>query len=339
MPTPPGGECGGGIQGEFSQHCAGERSMRGGRRRKDEIWPTLALAITAIVAGTNWVVLRFLQAQGLESAWAGLALSAISTVGLLPLALRHRPRWSAAVPAILLTGLANGGCIALYTTSMLLTDVVRTLVLFYLSPMWGALLGLAILGERVTAARILAMSLCFAGMVVILGLGRGWPWPRNIGDWLAILSGLAYAYGSLRVYRAPEVSVGAQSLSAMAGSTLVSGLVLLVLPEAARGAPPPPSTLLWAVAIAYSLGMIIPINWVALWTAKHLAPARVGLIFALEAVVGIISAALLLDEPFGWREAVGSALVVSSTVIDVLGHRPVPAAGLIPAGPAGAEPL
>jgi drug/metabolite transporter (DMT)-like permease len=80
--------------------------------------------------------------------------------------------------------------------------------------------------------------------------------------------------------------------------------------------------------IVYALVMIVPINWLWLWSAKHLPPSRVSLIFSLEAVVGIITAALLAGEPFGWREALGSLLVVGSTVIDVLGHRlPAPAHG------------
>jgi len=31
----------------------------------------------------------------------------------------------------------NGGALALYCASMLLTDVVRTLLLLYVAPMWG----------------------------------------------------------------------------------------------------------------------------------------------------------------------------------------------------------
>jgi drug/metabolite transporter (DMT)-like permease len=223
--------------------------------------------------------------------------------------------------AILLTGLANGGALALYSASMLLTEVVRTLVLFYLAPMWGALLGILLLGERLTAARVAAIGLCLAGMLAILGVDHGWPWPTNIGDWLAILSGLVYAYGSLRVYDAPQVSVTAQTFSTMIGSVIVSAIVLLLLPDAARGAPPPASAALWLMAAIYAVAMILPINWVALWSAQHLTPARVGLIFALEAVVGIVSAALLLDEPFGWREALGSVLVIASTIVEVAGHR------------------
>ena len=55
-----------------------------------------------------------------------------------------------------------------------------------------------------------------------------------------------------------------------------------------------------------------------------LPPARVCLIFALEAVIGIGSAAMLTDEPFGWREVLGSLLVIGGTVLEIAGQsRPV----------------
>jgi len=43
----------------------------------------------------------------------------------------------------------------------------------------------------------------------------------------------------------------------------------------------------------YALAMILPINWLWLWSAKYLPPSRVSLIFSLEAVVGIVTAILL----------------------------------------------
>jgi drug/metabolite transporter (DMT)-like permease len=38
-------------------------------------------------------------------------------------------------------------------------------------------------------------------------------------------------------------------------------------------------------------------------------------------VVGVISAALLTDEPFGWREATGTALVVLAGIVEVAMNR------------------
>jgi drug/metabolite transporter (DMT)-like permease len=50
-------------------------------------------------------------------------------------------------------------------------------------------------------------------------------------------------------------------------------------------------------------------------------PGRLGILLQLEAIVGIASAALLTDEPFGLVEVLGSALVISAGIADVLGER------------------
>jgi drug/metabolite transporter (DMT)-like permease len=290
------------------------------------IWPTVSLFGAATAAGFNWLPLRYIARQGLESAWAGLAVAFVSLLILLPF-LTWRGRWDRGlIASIFYSGLLNGGALGLYCASMLLTDVVRTLLLFYVAPMWGAILSRFVLGERLSPARLAAIGMCIGGMLVILGNEHGLPWPRNAGDWLALLSGVVFAYGSLRVYEAPAVSARAQTAATMAGCVVVSALVLILLPAELAGPVPSVSGTLVLSLIVYALAMIVPINWLWLWSAKYLPPSRVSLIFSLEAVVGIITAALLAGEPFGWREAVGSLLVVGSTLVDVLGHRvPAPA--------------
>jgi len=299
--------------------------MAGERLRHTGLFPNLSLAAVALAAGFNWMPLRFLASRGLTSAWAGLLTAMVAAFVLLPVALAQRGRLNGAVlRSLVVTGLINGASMALYIAALLLTDVVRALVLFYLAPMWGVIMGIAVLHEKLTVARTAAVALCLAGMLVILGTGHGWPWPHNVGDWLALGCGFSWAYASLRIYAGPEVSAMTQNLCSMLGCIVVSIAILLLLPAGMAGPPPTASASLLLASAAYAILMIIPINFVALWSAKHLSPARVSLIFAIEAVIGIASAALLLDEPFGWREAVGSVLVIGSTLVDVLWHRSPP---------------
>jgi drug/metabolite transporter (DMT)-like permease len=54
-----------------------------------------------------------------------------------------------------------------------------------------------------------------------------------------------------------------------------------------------------------------------LWATQRLEPARVGILLMSEVIVGVISAALLAGEPFGWPEALGGLMVVTAGLIEV----------------------
>ena len=59
---------------------------------------------------------------------------------------------------------------------------------------------------------------------------------------------------------------------------------------------------------------------IALKIEGVLDPGRLGILLQIEAVVGIGSAALLAGEPFGAREAIGAILVVSASLVEVIGN-------------------
>ena len=75
--------------------------------------------------------------------------------------------------------------------------------------------------------------------------------------------------------------------------------------------------------------IMVPANLLVLWAAARLEPARVGILLMMEVVVGVISAAALSGEPFGWIEAIGATLIVAAGVIEVLqpGRREAAPAG------------
>ncbi len=46
-------------------------------------------------------------------------------------------------------------------------------------------------------------------------------------------------------------------------------------------------------------------------------PGRVCIVLMLEIVVAAATATALTDEPFGWREALGSALIMGAGVVEL----------------------
>ena len=74
------------------------------------------------------------------------------------------------------------------------------------------------------------------------------------------------------------------------------------------------STFLILISIFY----FIPTGIVILWAPSKLGAGLCSILFLTEIVVGVISSSILTEEPFGWREAVGSSLIVVGGVLAVV---------------------
>ena len=68
---------------------------------------------------------------------------------------------------------------------------------------------------------------------------------------------------------------------------------------------------------------LIPMFYLTIWPATLLAPGRVGVLLMSEIVVGVITAAIISGEPFGIREALGTIMIVSAALLEILGARKI----------------
>jgi drug/metabolite transporter (DMT)-like permease len=228
-----------------------------------------------------------------------------------------------------LPGLLAGFAFALYIASLNLTDVVRAILLFYLSPLWSTLLGMLLLRERLTGNRVVALVLAFCGLYVVLVVENGLPWPRNTGDWFALLSGLCWSVATIKLFQDGTRLVLEKVITFVACALLMS-LLLVVWQQGDLSGMPDLVTLhearYWLLLIAV---LMLPITWLTIWPATMLSPGRVGMLLLAEVLVGVTSAALLLDEPFGVRELAGAALIVTAGVAEVMRQQNVPKSGIV----------
>ena len=283
-----------------------------------DLLPSLGILFASALWGLFWIPVRAIEEAGVSVQWTGPVMFACVALLFLPLAIvRRRSLWQAG-RGLILTGLLPGTAFAFYAVSFNLTDVVHTLLLFYVSPVWSTLLGLALLGERLNINRIAALVLGLGGLVVVLGDGVSFPWPRNLGDWFALASGLCWSFASVRLFRGGAVLVFEKTFAFITGAFVV-GLLLALLPLGIENALPEAGALQrgwpWILGVALFL---LPATWLTIWPATVLSPARVGILFMTEAIVGIASAAWLTDEPFGLREMIGTALIIGAGLADVL---------------------
>lgn len=274
------------------------------------------LLVAALISGLYWLPLRALAASGVTDLWA-CALIALVVVPACAPAIRRAMRLDGRSQRDLaLIGLVIGTTFTCYTASLLLTDVVRALLLFYIAPVWTTLLELAVLKRRLTWRRLCALTLGAAGLWTILGAGWRFPLPENAGDWLALASGLLWSVGAMVSYRRRDIGTGQQT-AALALGSLASALLLALV---GVGAAAPSGEMIgnsvgWLLPIA--LALTLPMWFLTLWGIRYLEPARATLIFMLEVCVGVLSAAVLTEEPFGWREATGMLLVLGAAAVEL----------------------
>jgi drug/metabolite transporter (DMT)-like permease len=279
---------------------------------------SLACAYSGIAWGLFWIPLRGMDSAGVTDAWATVLFYGVPLIIFSPWILLNWRRIARCGWSLHFIGIATGVSLAFYSNALLYTEVVRGLVLYYTTPVWSLLLARIVLGESITPARILAIIFGLAGMLVMFGVDLGYPWPKNIGDWMALIGAGGWAVAAV-LLRKDDGSRSMEICSVYFFYGVIASIVLALSPMAGEIEIPDWSVVVdvlpWAIPIAI---IVIPGAYAAFWGAPHLNPGVVGLLFMTEISVGGITAAIWANEPLGVRELSGIALITLAGLIEFL---------------------
>ena len=273
--------------------------------------PLLALLYAASFWGFVWYPIRLLEGLGLSGLWQTLisyaaALALITLLRGLPLkSLTGQGR-----NAFWLT-LASGWTNVAFVLAVIDGEVVRVLILFYLSPLWAALLGRWLLAEPIRPHTGFMLTLGLAGAVIMLWQPGALQTPVNRADWLALSAGVAFALTNVMTRRMQGVSDRLKTQLAWAGVVAISGLWLLV----ATLPVPHVTAAAWLGALALGVLGFFFSTLAVVYAVSRMPIQRSSVIMLFEIVVGALSAWLLAGEGMGWREWLGGTLIVGAGLI------------------------
>ncbi len=276
--------------------------------------PALALILNALVWGLSWFPFRQMEVLGLHPVWATTLIYAVifAVMGIV--------RWRlwrafAAQPALLLLGLAAGATNVGFNWAVTLGDVVRVVLLFYLMPLWSALLAWALLGERPTPGVVARMALALTGVAVVLKTPEvAWPLPASLPDWLALAAGFCFAATNILLRGLRHSPGEARALAMFGGATLIGGATALA--GTALGAFTPPALVTpgwigWAVLLGTAF---FAANICLQYGAARLAANATAVIMLSEVLFASGSSALLGASVLSPRLWTGGALIVVAAV-------------------------
>ncbi|MSP83257.1 MAG: DMT family transporter [Alphaproteobacteria bacterium] len=282
--------------------------------------PALSIVASALIWGAWWIPLRTLENHGLSGSWATVWVYGIGFAMLTPMLLVRRRRVFAGLGMFTLVALFSGTSLAAWNHALLTGEVVRSMLLFFVSPVWATLLAWVVLKQPMARLRLVSVPLGLLGAAVVLGADVGTLVPRSEGEVAALIAGLLFAVASVVIRAATEVGDWEKTAATFLGCA--AGAVLAAMARPVGEAPAWPIVVaVLPLVIAVAVVVLLPATWLEVWGNSRLDPGAVNVIFQIEIVIAALTASWLTSEPFGWREAIGGGLIVGASMIETLGQR------------------
>ena len=268
----------------------------------------LAVFLSSSIWGLLWIPLRLLDDLGYHDLWSTFAFMIIPILPLLIFAWPRMMRDTKHMPVYLLAGGLIGAGFGLYCTGLVIGSVTKTTLLFYLTPVWGSVLGMIFLGEKATISRWLANVLGLSGCVLILGINTG-----NIvlqgADALGFLAGFAWAFGGVVIRRFPDADFVTLVLW-----QYILGAIMALIALAVIGTPPPSlAQTIDGLGIAIITAIVfLPTMMLIFRISQYISPGLVALLMMSEVVFAVFSAMLLLNETLTPLQWIGATCILST---------------------------
>lgn len=270
----------------------------------------IGVFFTSGLWGLYWIPQRTLLSGGLTGGWGTAAQYAIPLIVLTPFIIWKFVKGKRTGLHLPLIGLLFGGGIACYANSFLLTDIMRVFILFYLMPIWTTIFEYFFFKKKLKWQRGVSLFLALLGLWIVFGKNGDLPLPKNIGDWLAILGGLLCAAGAIKLEEAKSEDITSLLYSFFFYGLIVTLLTSLVFSDVFG---PFPNLFSWIemlpLLLVLSIFFFIPSNIVILWSPSRIGAGLFSILVLSEIIFGTVSAALLSNEEFGWREGIGGFLM------------------------------
>ena len=221
--------------------------------------------------------------------------------------------------ALTLAGVFFAGDLALWHWSIGFTSVANSTLLVNLAPVFVALGGHLLFGERFTYTFLVGMAVALAGAVLLVGWDLGLGLRQLFGDALAVLAAVFYAGYILSVSR---LRSRLSTAAVMAYGGIVACVVLL--PVALLSGEDLLATTAYGWSMLLGIALVSQIGGQSLITYSladlPAAFSSVGLL--LQPIAAAALAWAILGEALGWWQALGGAVVLSGIALARRGSLP-----------------
>ena len=268
------------------------------------------LALLTLLWGVNWPLIKLALSEVPELTFRAACCIA-GALGLFAIAraaaLRLRPppgawRWLIAAALFNITG---WNVLLVYGIGTVASG--RAAILGYTMPLWGVMLSVLVLDERLDLRRGFGLVLGMCGMAVLMATDIARLQAAPLGALLIVGAAVCWAAGTVVLKRA-RIDLPTTALTAW--QLAIGGLPIVIAALALDSGRWGPVTLGPGLAVAYNMGVSFVFCYWAWFRILAEVPVAVASISTLMVpVVGVFAGALILNEALGWQELSALALV------------------------------
>lgn len=298
--------------------CAAAQAERAGQGKQmnTTFLASAVVLLTGIFWGVYWVPVRAVAELGLDGAWGTGAITLAAALSLLPYVLADKSRLRGKDVLGIVSITLGGAAFALYSIGFLYGKVALVVLLWFFSPVWSVIIAKYLLRLQVARLRLIAIAVGLAGLFVMLGGDGGIPVPGNLGEWMAFIGGLIWAFATAGMRLKSNVQPLPSAFLFAVGATVTSVLAAPLLEPFPMIATSDLPEIAAHVVLTGGLWWVLSIA-ALMWATVRLDPARVGILLMTEVVFGAVSAAVFAGESLSVSEMIGGALVILCGLLEV----------------------
>lgn len=274
---------------------------------------TFGLLFGASTWGIIWYPYRLLEQAGISGVASCFYTYAIAVILGMLLFARHWRGLLTTPSAVLWLALAAGWTNLSYVLAVIDGEVMRVMLLFYLSPLWTLILAHFWLHERTGWLGAVTIAISLVGAFIMLWQpNAGLPLPQNNAEWMALSSGMGFAMTNVLTRKAHHLSLREKSMAVWVGVVLMA---LMFVPFQAASLPNPDSIAGNHWGIVGVIGLLLMCATVLVqYGITHTPVTRASVIFLFELVVAAVSSYWLAGEAMSAREWLGGSLIIVAAV-------------------------
>jgi drug/metabolite transporter (DMT)-like permease len=275
--------------------------------------PIFSLLFGAFVWGIIWYPYRLMANAGVSGIYSSLYVFILTIAIALPyffITKKKVPIWS---KDFWLLALVAGYTNISYVLAVIDGEVVRVMLLFYLSPVWTIFLAHFMLNEDTQKRHYIAVFISLIGAFIMFWEPGYLIHLDSKSDWLALSSGLGFAITNVMTRKHEHMTVNQKALAIWLGVIVVAIICIMFDKNAMPTLDffrPVDAAIMMAIALSLFLSTLL-----VQFGVTQIKAVEASSFFLFEIVVAAISSYFLVGESIAFNEWLGGIFIISGVIL------------------------